>query len=250
MTTIQEKELEEAILVFLNESLQNLPNKLKNINDLKDPNLLEIILKEIEENFFKNINLLPNESESNRIYNMSLIYQRIENYYEYIITIPPSLSHILEVRNDTVEYVIQYNADNITIEFLLGEEKMIKLSTYIKMIVNNYFLSDFNDKNILGDNANIQYELFDQIELYDEQNLIGLLTDVSSVSSGNKNYNVTYKSNANKIEGYIESFQYYSNKTLVENEDYIKSSYNGTITLKVCMLNCTNCPIVDEELVC
>ena len=85
MTTIQEKELEEAILVFLNESLQNLPNKLKNINDLKDPNLLEIILKEIEENFFKNINLLPNESESNRIYNMSLIYQRIENYYEYII---------------------------------------------------------------------------------------------------------------------------------------------------------------------
>jgi hypothetical protein len=85
MTTIQEKELEEAILVFLNESLQNLPNKLKSINDLKDPNLLEIILKEIEENFFKNINLLPNESESNRIYNMSLIYQRIENYYEYII---------------------------------------------------------------------------------------------------------------------------------------------------------------------
>ena len=85
MTTKQEKELEEAILVFLNESLQNLPNKLKNIFDLKDPNLLEIILKEIEENFFKNINLLPNENESNRIYNISLIYQRIENYYEYII---------------------------------------------------------------------------------------------------------------------------------------------------------------------
>ena len=174
----------------------------------------------------------------------------IENYYEYIITIPPSLSHILEVRNETVNYVIQYDADNITIEFLLGEEKMIELSTYIKMIVNNYFLSDFDDKVILGDKANIQYELFDQIELYDEQNLIGLLTDVSSVSSGKKNYNVTYKSNSNKIEGYIESFQYYSNKTLVENENYVKSSYNGTITLKVCMLNCTNCPIVGDELVC
>lgn len=55
-----------------------------------------------DENFFKNINLLPDDTQSNKVYNMSIIFHRIENYYEYIIkaTLPENFFSFKDTSNE------------------------------------------------------------------------------------------------------------------------------------------------------
>ena len=76
----------ESVLMFINSSFNCIQeNKLESISELQNPILIQKILSEFDENFFKDLALLPDETESNRNYNMSIIYQRIQNFFQYVI---------------------------------------------------------------------------------------------------------------------------------------------------------------------
>ena len=76
----------ESVLMFINSSFNCIQeNKLESISELQNPILIQSIISEFDENFFKDLALLPDETESNRNYNMSIIYQRIQNFFQYVI---------------------------------------------------------------------------------------------------------------------------------------------------------------------
>ncbi len=76
----------ESVLMFINSSFNCIPeNKLQSISELQNPILIQSIISEFDENFFKDLALLPDETESNRNYNMTIIYQRIQNFFQYVI---------------------------------------------------------------------------------------------------------------------------------------------------------------------
>ena len=72
--------------MFLNSSFTSLSeSKLNSISELQNPKIIQKIISEFEENFFKDLNLIPDETDSNRNYNMNIIYQRIQNFFQYVV---------------------------------------------------------------------------------------------------------------------------------------------------------------------
>ena len=76
-----------GILTFLNQAF----GKFKTINDITDINdgeYLDEVLKEIEPNFFCDLNCLPSDSEYNKQYNLRIIFNRISNFFEFVVKKP------------------------------------------------------------------------------------------------------------------------------------------------------------------
>ena len=76
-----------GILTFLNKSF----NKFKSINeitDINDAEYLDKVLRDIEQNYFCDMNYLPSDSQFNKQYNLRIIYTRISSFFEYVVKKP------------------------------------------------------------------------------------------------------------------------------------------------------------------
>ena len=76
-----------GIITFLNKSF----NKFKTINeitDINDAEYLDKVLRDIEQNFFCDMNYLPSDSQFNKQYNLRIIYTRISSFFEYVVKKP------------------------------------------------------------------------------------------------------------------------------------------------------------------
>ena len=77
-------ELLSGILKFFNHSFGKFKTLTK-ISDLNDPEYIDKILRDAENNFFLDMNYLPSDSDFNKQYNLRIIYNRITSYYQYVI---------------------------------------------------------------------------------------------------------------------------------------------------------------------
>ena len=77
-------ELLSGILKFFNHSFDKFKTLTK-ISELNDPEYIDKILRDAENNFFLDMNYLPSDSDFNKQYNLRIIYNRISSYYEYVI---------------------------------------------------------------------------------------------------------------------------------------------------------------------
>ena len=76
-----------GIITFLNQAF----GKFKTINEITDINdgeYLDKVLKEIEPSFFCDLNCLPSDSEYNKQYNLRIIFNRISNFFEFVVKKP------------------------------------------------------------------------------------------------------------------------------------------------------------------
>lgn len=76
-----------GILIFLNQAF----GKYKTINeitDINDAEYLDKVLRDIEQNYFCDMNYLPSDSQFNKQYNLRIIYTRISSFFEYVIKKP------------------------------------------------------------------------------------------------------------------------------------------------------------------
>ena len=76
-----------GIISFLNQSF----GKYKTINeiiDINDSEYLDKVLRDIEQNYFCDMNLLPPDSDYNKQYNLRIIYTRISSFFEYVVKKP------------------------------------------------------------------------------------------------------------------------------------------------------------------
>ena len=76
-----------GIITFLNKSF----SKFKTINeitDINDAEYLDKVLRDIEQNFFCDMNYLPSDSQFNKQYNLRIIYTRISSFFEYVVKKP------------------------------------------------------------------------------------------------------------------------------------------------------------------
>ena len=78
------EELLSGIIKFLNHSFDKFKSLTK-ISELNDPEYIDKILRDAENNFFLDMNYLPSDSDFNKQYNLRIIYNRITSYYEYVI---------------------------------------------------------------------------------------------------------------------------------------------------------------------
>ena len=78
------EELLSGIIKFLNHSFGKFKSLTK-ISELNDPEYIDKILRDAENNFFLDMNFLPSDSDFNKQYNLRIIYNRITSYYEYVI---------------------------------------------------------------------------------------------------------------------------------------------------------------------
>ena len=78
------EELLSGIIKFLNHSFGKFKSLTK-ISELNDPEYIDKILRDAENNFFLDMNYLPSDSDFNKQYNLRIIYNRITSYYEYVI---------------------------------------------------------------------------------------------------------------------------------------------------------------------
>ena len=78
------EELLSGIIKFLNHSFGKFKSITK-ISELNDPEYIDKILRDAENNFFLDMNYLPSDSDFNKQYNLRIIYNRITSYYQYVI---------------------------------------------------------------------------------------------------------------------------------------------------------------------
>ena len=78
------EELLSGIIKFLNHSFDKFKSLTK-ISELNDPEYIDKILRDAENNFFLDMNYLPSDSDFNKQYNLRIIYNRITSYYQYVI---------------------------------------------------------------------------------------------------------------------------------------------------------------------
>jgi len=78
------EELLSGIIKFLNHSFGKFKSLTK-ISELNDPEYIDKILRDAENNFFLDMNYLPSDSDFNKQYNLRIIYNRITSYYQYVI---------------------------------------------------------------------------------------------------------------------------------------------------------------------
>ena len=90
-----------GIITFLNKSF----SKFKTINeitDINDAEYLDKILRDIEQNFFCDMNYLPSDSQFNKQYNLRIIYTRISSFFEYVVK-KPIEENYFDYKDDSAE---------------------------------------------------------------------------------------------------------------------------------------------------
>ena len=90
-----------AILKFLNHNFSKFKT-LTQISDLNDPEYIDKVLRDAENNFFQDMNYLPFDSDENKQYNLRVVYNRISSYYQYAIKKPLD-SNYFDYKDDSDE---------------------------------------------------------------------------------------------------------------------------------------------------
>ena len=90
-----------GILTFLNKSFGKF-KKIKDIIEINDAEYLDKVLRDIEKNYFCDMNYLPSDSEFNKQYNLRIIYTRISSFFEYVVK-KPLESNYFDVKDDSPE---------------------------------------------------------------------------------------------------------------------------------------------------
>ena len=98
-------EILSGIIKFLNHSFSEFKT-LNEISELNDPEYIDKILHNIENNFFLDMNYLPSDSELNKQYNLRIIYNRITTYYEYVVKKPLD-SNFFDYKDDSDENLLK-----------------------------------------------------------------------------------------------------------------------------------------------
>ena len=101
-----------GILTFLNKSFSKFKT-IEEITDINDAEYLDKVLRDIEQNFFCDMNYLPSDSEFNKQYNLRIIYTRISSFFEYVVK-KPLEENYFDYKDDSPENFIKLS------ELILG----------------------------------------------------------------------------------------------------------------------------------
>jgi len=94
-----------GIITFLNKAF----GKYKSINeitDINDAEYMDKVLREIEPNFFCDMNYLPSDSEFNRQYNLRTIFNRISSFFEFVVK-KPLESNYFDYKDNSPENLLK-----------------------------------------------------------------------------------------------------------------------------------------------
>ena len=92
-------EILSGVIKFLNHSFSKYKT-LTQISELNDPEYIDKVLRNAENNFFQDMNYLPSDSDLNKQYNLRIIYNRITAYYEYVVK-KPLESNYFDYKDDS-----------------------------------------------------------------------------------------------------------------------------------------------------
>ena len=81
------EELLSGILTFLNKAFGKFKS-IEEITELNDAEYLDQVLRDIEPNYFCDMNYLPSDSQFNKQYNLRIIYTRISSFFEFVVKKP------------------------------------------------------------------------------------------------------------------------------------------------------------------
>jgi len=98
-------ELLSGVIKFLNHSFSKFKT-LTQISELNDPEYIDKVLRDAENNFFQDMNYLPSDSDLNKQYNLRIIYNRITSYYEYVVKKPLD-SNFFDYKDDSDENIFK-----------------------------------------------------------------------------------------------------------------------------------------------
>ena len=98
-------EILSGVIKFLNHSF-NKYKTLTQISELNDPEYIDKVLRDAENNFFQDMNYLPSDSDLNKQYNLRIIYNRITAYYEYVVK-KPLESNYFDYKDDSDENILK-----------------------------------------------------------------------------------------------------------------------------------------------
>ena len=101
-----------GILTFLNKSFSKFKT-IEEITDINDAEYLDKVLRDIEQNYFCDMNYLPSDSEFNKQYNLRIIYTRISSFFEYVVK-KPLEENYFDYKDDSPENFIKLS------ELILG----------------------------------------------------------------------------------------------------------------------------------
>ena len=94
-----------GIITFLNKAF----GKYKSINeitDINDAEYMDKVLREIEPNFFCDMNYLPSDSEFNKQYNLRTIFNRISSFFEFVVK-KPLESNYFDYKDNSPESLLK-----------------------------------------------------------------------------------------------------------------------------------------------
>ena len=95
------EELLSGILTFLNQAFGKYKT-IEEITEINDAEYLDKVLREIEQNYFCDMNYLPSNSDFNKQYNLRIIYTRISSFFEYVVKKPID-SNYFDYKDDSPE---------------------------------------------------------------------------------------------------------------------------------------------------
>ena len=101
-----------GIITFLNKSFSKFKT-IEEITDINDAEYLDKVLRDIEQNYFCDMNYLPSDSEFNKQYNLRIIYTRISSFFEYVVK-KPLEENYFDYKDDSPENFIKLS------ELILG----------------------------------------------------------------------------------------------------------------------------------
>ena len=94
-----------GIITFLNKAF----GKYKSINeitDINDAEYMDKVVREIEPNFFCDMNYLPSDSEFNKQYNLRTIFNRISSFFEFVVK-KPLESNYFDYKDNSPENLLK-----------------------------------------------------------------------------------------------------------------------------------------------
>ena len=118
-----------GILNFLNRSFDKFKTITK-ISELNDPEYIDNILRDAENNFFLDMNYLPSDSDFNKQYNLRIIYNRISSYYEYVIKKEIEPNYVFDYKDNSDENMLKLG------ELILGICEYSHKDEYLEVLDN------------------------------------------------------------------------------------------------------------------
>ena len=94
-----------GIITFLNKAFGKY-KLINEITDINDAEYMDKVLREIEPNFFCDMNYLPSDSEFNKQYNLRTIFNRISSFFEFVVK-KPLESNYFDYKDNSPENLLK-----------------------------------------------------------------------------------------------------------------------------------------------